>query len=151
MLRRVLFIFLCCLLAACANRHDTDATGYETSVCKKSDVRCYKQNGKHYNVMSSSKNYQEKGYASWYGRGFNKKRTSSGERYNMYHMTAAHKTLPLDTYVRVTNLANGRTVVVKVNDRGPFVSNRLIDVSYAAAKKLGMVGRGTTPVTVTAI
>lgn len=151
MLRRFLFIILCCLLAACANRQNSNSSNYETTVCKKHDVRCYKQYGKHYTVLNSSKNFQEKGYASWYGGRFNKKRTSSGERYNMYRMTAAHKTLPLDTYVRVTNLANGKSVVVKVNDRGPFVSNRVIDVSYAAAKKLGMVGRGTTPVKVTAI
>lgn len=143
MLRRFLFIILCCLLAACANRQNSSSTSH--------DVRNYKQYGKQYTVLSSSKNFQEQGYASWYGGRFHKKRTSSGERYNMYRMTAAHKTLPLDTYVRVTNLANGKSVVVKVNDRGPFVSNRVIDVSYAAAKKLGMVGRGTTPVKVTAI
>lgn len=106
---------------------------------------------KHYRVLHTSKNYLENGVASWYGPGFNRKRTSTGERFNMYQMTAAHKTLPLPTYVQVTNLTNGRHVVVKVNDRGPFISNRLIDLSYAAAKKLGMVGRGTAPVTVKAI
>jgi rare lipoprotein A (peptidoglycan hydrolase) len=94
------------------------------------------------------KKYEEQGVASWYGRNFHKKRTSSGERYNMYQLTAAHKTLPLSSYVLVTNLKNGRQVVVKVNDRGPFVYNRLIDLSYAAAKKLNMVGRGTAPVSI---
>jgi len=113
--------------------------------------RGYAQSGKHYHVLHSSRNYTEKGIASWYGSRFNKKRTSSGERFNMYRMTAAHKTLPLPTYVKVTNLRNGRHVIVKVNDRGPFISNRLIDLSYAAAKKLGMISRGTTPVSVKAI
>lgn len=111
----------------------------------------YAQAGKRYRVLHTSKNYTEKGVASWYGPRFNRKRTSTGERFNMYQMTAAHKTLPLPTYVQVTNLTNGRQVIVKVNDRGPFVSNRLIDLSYAAAKKLGMVGRGTAPVSVRAI
>jgi rare lipoprotein A len=108
----------------------------------------YSVYGKHYFILSSSKNYKEKGMASWYGRGFNRKRTSSGERYNMYRMTAAHKTLPLDSYVEVTNLNNGRRVVVRVNDRGPFVSNRLIDLSYVAAKKLGIIGQGLAQVEV---
>jgi rare lipoprotein A len=111
----------------------------------------YAQYGKHYHVMHTSKNYVEKGVASWYGPRFNKRRTSSGERFNMYRMTAAHKTLPLSTYVQVTNLRNGRHVIVKVNDRGPFVSNRLIDLSYAAARKLGMVGRGIARVSVKSI
>jgi rare lipoprotein A len=111
----------------------------------------YAQSGKHYRVLHTSKNYTEKGVASWYGSKFNRKRTSNGERFNMYQMTAAHRTLPLPTFVQVTNLTNGRQVIVKVNDRGPFVSNRLIDLSYAAAKKLGMVGRGTAPVSVRAI
>jgi rare lipoprotein A len=84
--------------------------------------------------------------ASWYGRKFHHRRTSSGERYNMYQLTAAHKTLPINTYLQVTNLLNGKKVVVRVNDRGPFVRNREIDLSYAAAKQLGMLGRGLAPV-----
>ncbi len=111
----------------------------------------YVVDGKRYVVKQNSKNYVEQGTASWYGKRFHRKRTSSGERYNMYKLTAAHKTLPLSTYVLVTNLKNGRQVVVKVNDRGPFISNRLIDLSYAAAKKLGMIGLGTAPVEVKAI
>lgn len=101
--------------------------------------------------LHTNKNYEERGYASWYGSRFHKRRTSSGERYNMYKLTAAHRTLPLSSYVLVTNLVNGRHVVVKINDRGPFVSNRLIDLSYAAAKKLRMLGRGTVPVDVKVI
>ena len=99
----------------------------------------------------SAKNYQAKGLASWYGSEFHRKRTSSGERFNMYQLTAAHKTLPLDTYVQVTNLSNGKHVIVKINDRGPFIHNRLIDLSYAAAKKIGMVRKGTTPVSIKAL
>lgn len=111
----------------------------------------YRVFGKHYNVLSSSKDYNERGLASWYGRAFHHRVTSSGERYNMYGMTAAHKSLPFRTRVKVTNLANGRQVIVKVNDRGPFVRNRLIDLSYAAAKELHMVGRGVAPVTIKAL
>lgn len=107
--------------------------------------------GKPYWVMKTGKYYQAKGTASWYGPHFNHRYTSSGERFNMFKMTAAHKTLPLSTYVLVTNLKNGRHVVVKINDRGPFVSNRLIDLSYAAAKKLGMVGAGIAQVSIKAI
>jgi len=107
--------------------------------------------GKKYHVMASSKNYEEQGVASWYGTKFHAQRTSSGERYNMLAMTAAHKSLPLPTYVQVTNLRNGKKVIVKVNDRGPFESNRLIDLSYVAAKKLGMLGHGTAYVDVKAI
>jgi rare lipoprotein A len=107
--------------------------------------------GKRYYVLSSSVGYWERGVASWYGPGFHKVRTSTGERYDMYAMTAAHKTLPLPAYVRVTNLQNGRSVVVRVNDRGPFVGNRIIDLSYSAAAKLGMLRNGTAMVDVRTI
>ena len=107
--------------------------------------------GKRYHVMKSAHGYVERGIASWYGTKFHGRRTSSGEPYDMYAMTAAHKTLPLPTYERVTNLKNGRSVVVKVNDRGPFHDNRLIDLSYVAAKKLGIVATGTGLVEVRAI
>jgi rare lipoprotein A len=104
--------------------------------------------GKRYFVLSSSADYIERGVASWYGPGFHKVRTSTGEIYDMYGMTAAHKTLPLPAYVRVTNLQNGRSVVVRVNDRGPFVGNRIIDLSYTAAGKLDMLRDGTAMVEV---
>jgi rare lipoprotein A len=107
--------------------------------------------GKRYYVLSSSVGYWERGVASWYGPGFHKVLTSTGERYDMYGMTAAHKTLPLPAYVRVTNLQNGRSVVVRVNDRGPFVGNRIIDLSYSAAAKLGMLRNGTAMVDVRTI
>jgi rare lipoprotein A len=104
--------------------------------------------GKRYFVLSSSVGYIERGVASWYGPGFHKVRTSTGELYDMYGMTAAHKTLPLPAYVRVTNLQNGRSIVVRVNDRGPFVGNRIIDLSYTAASKLDMLRNGTAMVEV---
>jgi rare lipoprotein A len=111
----------------------------------------YEVFGKRYTVMPTSSGYRERGVASWYGTKFHGNLTSSREPYDMYEMTAAHKTLPLPTYVRVRNLSNGRSVVVKVNDRGPFVHNRIIDLSYAAAMKLDMVTSGTGLVEVEAI
>jgi rare lipoprotein A len=111
----------------------------------------YEVFGKRYYTLSSSQGYIEKGVASWYGTKFHGRRTSSGEKYDMYAMTAAHKTLPLPTYAQVTNLENGRTIVVKVNDRGPFHGNRLIDLSYSAATKLGIVAKGTGLVEVKAL
>ncbi|MEE4378295.1 MAG: septal ring lytic transglycosylase RlpA family protein [Candidatus Competibacteraceae bacterium] len=111
----------------------------------------YKVFGKRYYVMDSSENYRRRGTASWYGKDFHGKKTSSGVPYNMYAMTAAHKSLPIPTYVRVRHLGNGRSIVVKVNDRGPFVDDRVIDLSYAAATKLDMVGTGTAPVEVVAL
>lgn len=111
----------------------------------------YRVHGKNYYILKSATHYEAQGIASWYGKKFNKHRTSSGERYNLLAMTAAHKTLPIPTYVQVTNLKNNRKVIVKVNDRGPFAPNRLIDLSYVAAKKLGMIGHGTTYVKIKAI
>jgi len=107
--------------------------------------------GKRYYVLSSSAGYWERGVASWYGPGFHKVQTSTGETYDMYAMTAAHKTLPLPAIVQVTNLQNGRSVVVRVNDRGPFVGNRIIDLSYTAAAKLDMLRNGTAMVEVRTI
>ena len=107
--------------------------------------------GKRYHVLPTSAGYVERGVASWYGRDFHGLATSSGERYDMHGMTAAHTRLPLPTWVEVTNLENGKRVVVKVNDRGPFVDNRLIDLSYAAATDLDMVRAGTTRVEVRAV
>ncbi|MFV1996587.1 MAG: septal ring lytic transglycosylase RlpA family protein [Acidiferrobacterales bacterium] len=113
--------------------------------------RPYTVLGNTYYPMAEARNYREIGVASWYGRKFHGRRTALGERYDMYAMTAAHKTLPLPTYVQVRNLKNNRTVVVRVNDRGPFLHKRLIDLSYAAAYKLNMLGAGTTEVEVTAL
>jgi rare lipoprotein A len=106
----------------------------------------YQVSGITYHVLQDATGYSERGLASWYGMKFNGQYTSSREIYNMYGMTAAHRTLPLPSYVRVTNLQNGRTCIVRVNDRGPFHSDRLIDLSYAAASKLGIVESGTAMV-----
>lgn len=111
----------------------------------------YQVFGVNYKVLDSSYDYQERGVASWYGKKFHGRKTSNQEDYDMYAMTAAHKSLPLPTYVRVRNLSNNRSVVVRVNDRGPFVDNRLIDLSYSAALKLDMIQSGTSLVEVTAI
>jgi rare lipoprotein A len=111
----------------------------------------YEVLGKRYTVLPSAAGYKERGVASWYGKKFHGNLTSNRETYDMYAMTAAHKALPLPTYVRVRNLSNGRTIIVRVNDRGPFVHNRIIDLSYAAAMKLDMVVAGTALVEVEAI
>lgn len=111
----------------------------------------YRVLGKTYHIMPSSLGYKERGGASWYGKKFHGHLTSNGERYDMYAMSAAHKSLPLPTFVKVTNLANGRQVIVRVNDRGPFHPGRIIDLSYAAASKLGMLAQGTAQVEVEAI
>ncbi len=109
----------------------------------------YRIDGKRYRTLSSSKGYKKRGVASWYGSQFDGKATACGERYDMYKYTAAHKTLPLPSYVNVKNLTNGKSVIVKINDRGPFVDNRIIDLSYAAAKKIDMLSEGTAFVKVT--
>ncbi|HET7921852.1 MAG TPA: septal ring lytic transglycosylase RlpA family protein [Gammaproteobacteria bacterium] len=111
----------------------------------------YTVNGKTYRVLPECAGYHERGIASWYGMKFHGGRTSDGETYDMYAMTAANKVVPLPCYARVTNLKNGRSVIVKINDRGPFVENRIIDLSYAAAKKLGVVATGTALVDVAAV
>ena len=107
--------------------------------------------GQRYHPLPTSIGYQQQGVASWYGKKFHGNLTAMGEVYDMYQMTAAHKTLPLPTYVRVRHIENGREIIVRVNDRGPFHDNRVIDLSYAAATKLGIVKTGTAPVEVTAI
>lgn len=111
----------------------------------------YEVFGKRYHVLPTAEGYKERGVASWYGPDFHTRPTSSGEPYDMYGMTAAHKTLPIPAYARVTNLTNGRSVVVRINDRGPFVGNRIIDLSYTAAHKLQMTREGTAFVEVEVI
>ena len=107
--------------------------------------------GKRYHVMGTSEGYRQHGIASWYGPKFHGKKTSSGSPFDMHAITAAHKSLPIPTYARVTNLENGRNIVVRINDRGPFVDDRVIDLSYAAADKLDMLEQGTAPVEVVAL
>ena len=111
----------------------------------------YEQWGKQYKVLTSSKGYAKRGIASWYGTKFHGRKTSNGEPYDMYGMSAAHKTLPLPTYLKVTNLDNQRTIIVRVNDRGPFHDDRIIDLSYVAAAKLDILKNGTAKVEISAV
>jgi rare lipoprotein A len=111
----------------------------------------YKAMGKWYQPRSHSVGFRQTGLASWYGEDFHGKKTANGEIYDMYAITAAHKTLPFNTYVRVKNLKNSHKLDVRINDRGPFVRGRIIDLSYTAAKKLGIVGPGTAPVEIVAL
>lgn len=164
-IRQLLPLLLIALLCSCSHmkRNDGPPNFYvdETKIpnavpkaeplAKYGNYKSYVVLGKRYYTLKTSKNYSAVGTASWYGTKFHARKTSSGESYNMLGMTAAHKTLPLPTYVEVTNLRNHRKVIVKVNDRGPFESNRLIDLSYVAAKKLGMLGHGTAQVRIRAI
>lgn len=163
-LRLITIILFMAILSSCSHvRKDGPPNYYvdETKIpnatpkverlSKHGNMRFYWVFGKRYYTMRNSKNYHAVGTASWYGTKFHTRHTSSGEPYDMLAMTAAHKSLPLPTYVEVTNLKNKRKVIVKVNDRGPFESNRLIDLSYVAAKKLGMLGHGTATVRIKAI
>lgn len=158
------------LLAACAGRQEppgepvdgpsasdltaadvADAVPRPEPLARYGNHSPYEVFGKTYTVMDSNRGYHERGIASWYGSKFHGRRTSSGEPYDMHLATAAHKTLPLPTYAEVTNLDNGRKVVVKINDRGPFKDDRIIDLSYGAALRLDMIGTGTARVEVRAI
>lgn len=164
-IKTAIILLLIAMLTSCAHTRkgdgppnfDVDVSRIPNPVpkpeplAKYGNMPSYKVAGKRYYTMKSSHYFQQTGTASWYGTMFHERRTSSGEKYDMLAMTAAHKTLPLPTYVEVTNLKNHRQIIVKVNDRGPFSSNRIIDLSYVAAKKLGMLGHGTAPVRIRAI
>lgn len=113
--------------------------------------KAYEIGGKTYRPLSHARGFSQEGLASWYGGKFHGRRTANGEIYDMEGMTAAHKILPLNTWVKVTNQKNGREAIVRINDRGPFVDNRVIDLSKAAARKLGVIGPGTAPVKVVAL
>lgn len=128
-----------------------DAVPREEPLAESGNMAEYRVFGRTYRTLETSEGYEAEGVASWYGREFHGRSTSSGEPYDMYAMTAAHRTLPLPTYLEVVNLDNGRRVVVRVNDRGPFHDGRLLDVSYAAAWKLGMLGAGTARVRIRAL
>lgn len=128
-----------------------DATPRAENKSRGGNKQYYQVRGKHYQVLNSADNFKQTGIASWYGKKFHGHLTSNGEIYNMYGMSAAHKNLPLPTYVKVTNNDNKKTVIVRVNDRGPFHPNRIIDLSYSAAYKLDMLKTGTANVTIEAI
>ena len=161
-------LVMLCLLSACSSSgkqkqkfyapvdisnapNASDAVPKSEPRSKYGNPKSYVVFGKRYYVMDDAKGFSEQGIASWYGKKFHGKRTSSGETYDMHAMTAAHKTLPLPSYVEVSNLENKKKVLVKVNDRGPFHENRIIDLSYAAATKLGIVAKGTGLVSIKAI
>ncbi len=154
----ILVVAMVVALTGCGGTPKTDVAGGPPDAVPKAEPKSrygnmssYEVFGKRYYTKSSSRDHVERGNASWYGKKFHGRKTSSGERYDMHQMTAAHKTLPLPTYAMVTNLDNGRRVVVKVNDRGPFVGNRVIDLSYAAAKRLDMVNTGIARVEVRSV
>ncbi len=131
------------LLAGCSGPKNTPKV--------QSGYRPYTVRGKTYHPVKTAEGYSEEGIASWYGPGFHGKKTASGERFNQNALTAAHKLLPFGTKLRVTNLSNGREVVVRINDRGPFSSRRIIDLSKKAAEKLGMLRSGTAKVRIAAL
>lgn len=139
-----LSILLILLISGCA-------TAPPSKDVKKGPQGAYKIGGKWYYPVESSDGYEETGIASWYGKDFHGKKTSNGERYNMKALTAAHKTLPFGTYVKVTRLDNEKETIVRINDRGPFVKDRIIDLSQKAATEIGMIGAGSMPVRVEAL
>lgn len=146
-------VFLCCLLvlSACGGKRTSFVSRTPETGKLKGSQKPYTVNGERYEPLQSHEGFVQTGIASWYGKDFHGKSTSNGERYDMHAMTAAHKTLPLGVYVKVHNKANGRETVVRINDRGPFVKGRIIDLSYAAAKKLGVDIAGTAPVRIEAL
>ena len=163
-LSRIAVAMMLVLLASCAVIVERDGPGRSLSPndirdavprkesrSKYGNAESYVVMGKRYYTAKTADGYVERGVASWYGKKFHGRKTSSGEIYDMYKMTAAHKALPLPTYVQIRNLDNNKTAMVKVNDRGPFHENRIIDLSYAAALKLNMTGKGTAFVEVRAL
>jgi rare lipoprotein A len=149
------FVFVSCifLLFSCASKktNTTQPSDASTGIRTKASQKPYTVLGQRYEPLPSHERFVQTGIASWYGKGFHGRKTSSGEKYDMYAMTAAHKTLPLGIYVTVHNTKNRRDIVVRVNDRGPFVKGRVIDLSFAAAKKLGIDVSGTAFVRVEAL
>ncbi len=147
----ILIIFILVINMSCAPRYDVAVVDTPQSRQLKGHQRPYVVNGTRYDPIRNHVGFIEEGRASWYGKKFHGRKTSNGEVYNMYAMTAAHKTLPMGVYVRVTNKLTGQQTVVRVNDRGPFVAGRIIDLSYTAAKKVGVAGPGTAPVRIEAL
>lgn len=152
----ILLVVLSLFIIGCGSKSNHKASKYgaipkEEPVSKYGNPQSYKVLGQTYKVKETSKGYSEVGIASWYGKDFHEKRTSSGTPYNMHNYSAAHKTLPIPTYVKVTNLENGKSINVRVDDRGPFSKGRIIDLSYQAAKDLGVIAKGTAKVKVEAL
>lgn len=154
MLKRLSLLIVTLIIASCSTPTGVPgkgATPKEEPLSPSGNPESYEVFGTTYRILPTSRGYREVGYASWYGKDFHGKRTSSGTPYNMYAYSAAHKTLPIPTYVKVTNLENGRSLVLRVDDRGPFVKNRIIDLSYTAAKELDLIQKGTAKVEVVAL
>ena len=158
MRRLIAPLFLTAALGGCSfgvpigDRGSQQGSGAPATMpAKQGNPSSYVVFGKRYYVLDSSEGFVQRGIASWYGTKFHGRPTSSGEIYNMHAMTAAHKPLPIPVYVHVRNLDNGRSTVVRVNDRGPFIPGRIIDLSYAAAKKLGVDGPGTANVEISVL
>ncbi len=158
----ILIILLLFTLTGCAARQQTISAPakkwvatpgkYDSTASKVHPTqRPYKIKGKTYYPLPSAEGFEQKGIASWYGNPFHGRKTSNGETYNMYSRTAAHKTLPMNTHVLVKNLDNGREMVVRINDRGPFIRGRIIDLSHTGAKEMGMITKGTARVHISAL
>lgn len=145
-----LLLVFCGLLTACGG-HQKSVYRPDSTTKRSVGQKPYTVNGERYEPLSSHEGFVQSGIASWYGSDFHGKTTSNGERYDMHAMTAAHKTLPLGVYVKVRHRDNGREAVVRINDRGPFVAGRIIDLSYSAAREIGIVDSGTGPVTLQAL
>ncbi len=145
----VCFVAILFLLSGCASDGPRPRAGTAPPQPKQS--KPYQIDGIWYYPRADAEGFRESGLASWYGKPFHGRKTANGETYNMYDISAAHKTLPFNTVVKVRNLDNGREIRVRVNDRGPFVRNRVIDLSYGAAQQIGLVGPGTAPVQVVAL
>jgi rare lipoprotein A len=147
---RALFLLICCVIvfSACGTKK---VPSQQPASKEKAYQKPYTVMGKRYEPLKSHVGFVQTGMASWYGRDFHGRKTSNGETYDMHAMTAAHKTLPLGVFVKVKNTDNGRETIVRVNDRGPFVKGRVIDLSYAAAIRLGVDVAGTAPVRIEAL
>ena len=151
MKRSIFFLLITVSIFGCAVRDKQTPRYKETDIVLLEKLEPYSVNGRLYYPVARRAGFVQEGMASWYGKGFHRKKTASGQIFNMWGKTAAHKTLPFGTYVRVENVSNQREVVVRINDRGPFVKGRIIDLSYGAAREIGLIGPGVTRVRLVAL
>ena len=151
MYKTAINILIICIVMSCAPTYDVRVVDTPHDQQLKGHQKPYIVNGQRYEPLRDHNGFVQEGNASWYGKKFHGRKTSNGETYNMYAMTAAHKTLPMGVYVKVTNKQTGQQTVVRINDRGPFVAGRIIDLSYSAAKDAGVVEPGTAPVVIEAL
>ncbi len=151
MKRSIFFLFIAVSILGCAVSDKQIPRYKKTDIVLPESLKPYSVNGRLYYPLPMKGGFVQEGVASWYGKKFHRKKTASGEIFNMWDKTAAHKTLPLGTYVKVENLSNQREVVVRINDRGPFVKDRIIDLSYGAAREIGLIGPGVTRIRMVAL